>query len=282
MINFSKTIQHWYAEIFLRYEVRNEKTRLVSRKQEGPLMVQRPFYPEKGISHTYLLHPPGGVVGGDYLGVDIEVAEKAHSLITTPGATKFYRSSGIQAKQIQTLKVEAGGFLEWLPQENIFFPDTNALVETNIRLAKDSKYIGWEMNCFGRPAINEVFYSGLVKGRTNIYVEDKLVLSEALFVESCQIQSNVAGLRGFPMMGSIYISPASESLHETIRNHLELFVKRCHEPLEYGLTEVDGIIAVRVLGHQAEIIMGCFIAVWTSVRMHWIGKVPQPPRIWAT
>lgn len=54
----------WLAEIFLRYELKRGVTRLTDKQHIGPLMVQRPFYPEQGIAHTYLLHPPGGVVGG--------------------------------------------------------------------------------------------------------------------------------------------------------------------------------------------------------------------------
>lgn len=111
----------WLAEIALRYEVKRGVTRLTEKRHIGPLMVQRPFYPEQGIAHTYLLHPPGGVVGGDNLLINIDVQSQAHALLTTPGATKFYRSAGGVAHQIQTLKVAPNGFLEWLPQENIFF-----------------------------------------------------------------------------------------------------------------------------------------------------------------
>ena len=82
----------WLAELELDYAVRREKTCLVRKKQRGPLTLQRPFYPENDTCHSYLLHPPGGVVGGDTLDIKVRAETGSHCLITTPGATKFYRS----------------------------------------------------------------------------------------------------------------------------------------------------------------------------------------------
>ncbi|MGB5651682.1 MAG: urease accessory protein UreD, partial [Sedimenticolaceae bacterium] len=80
-----------------------DSTVLAERQRHGPLAVQRPFYPEGGVCHVYLLHPPGGVVGGDVLGIDVKLAQGAQALITTPGATKFYRSAGALARQTQRI-----------------------------------------------------------------------------------------------------------------------------------------------------------------------------------
>ena len=52
-------------------------TRLTTRAHRGPLVVQRPFYPEgPGVPHVYLLHPPGGIVGGDSLRVEVSVGHR--------------------------------------------------------------------------------------------------------------------------------------------------------------------------------------------------------------
>ena len=112
----------WQARLDLGFEQRAGRTVLAHKRQFGPLTVQRPFYPEGGPCHLYVLHPPGGVVGGDRLAVSVLVAEGAHALITTPGAAKFYRSAGPRADVVQRLSVDAGGALEWFPQENILFP----------------------------------------------------------------------------------------------------------------------------------------------------------------
>ncbi|MEQ4922614.1 urease accessory protein UreD [Proteus hauseri] len=270
----------WLAEIVLRYEVKRGITRLTEKRHIGPLMVQRPFYPEQGIAHTYLLHPPGGVVGGDKLLINIDVQPYAHALLTTPGATKFYRSAGGVAQQIQTLHVANEGFLEWLPQENIFFPDAQVRLETHIHIASSAKFIGWEIQCFGRPVLNEWFENGNVKGRFNFYIDEQLILTESIFVEGLQKQASA--MREYPMLGSLYIYPATEALKSLIQHNLEQILTPKNNTIEYGLTDVDGILVLRLLGSQTEPMMACFAHVWQTVRQHWLGYCPEPPRIWAT
>jgi Urease accessory protein UreH len=100
--------QGWQAELRLGFVQHSTKTVLANRSQRGPLAVQRPFYPEGDVCHAYILHPPGGVVGGDCLQMRFQVDPAAHALLTTPGATKFYRSAGLQAQQHQHFHVADG------------------------------------------------------------------------------------------------------------------------------------------------------------------------------
>ena len=124
----------WEAELELGFTPGPGRTALTHRRRRGPLAVQRPFYPEGGVCHVYLLHPPGGVVGGDSLHIQADVSKGAHALVTTPGAAKFYLSAGDTAQQVQHLHVTADASLEWLPQENIFFPGAITRLETRIEL----------------------------------------------------------------------------------------------------------------------------------------------------
>jgi len=120
---------NWQADLALDFAPRAGKTRLIASQRRGPLTVQRAFYPEGNVNHTYLLHPPGGVVGGDELNININVQGGGQVLLTTPGATKFYRSAGPQALVKQSLHIADGATLEWMPLESIFFPATNAAIK---------------------------------------------------------------------------------------------------------------------------------------------------------
>src|SRR5262245_10241542 len=93
----------WEASLDLKFAARGARTVLARRASVGPLVVQRPFYPEGGVAHVYLVHPPGGVVGGDQLRLSVLAEEGAHALLTTPAATKFYRSDGRVARQRQEI-----------------------------------------------------------------------------------------------------------------------------------------------------------------------------------
>ncbi|MFZ5506601.1 MAG: urease accessory protein UreD, partial [Pseudomonadota bacterium] len=110
----------WQARIALGYRALDGRTVLARREHSGPLRVQKPLYPEgDAVCHTLLLHPPGGIAGGDALQVELDAGPGTHALITTPGATKWYRSAGPQARSDLHLRVGAGAVVEWLPQDAI-------------------------------------------------------------------------------------------------------------------------------------------------------------------
>ena len=128
----------------------------------GPLTVQRPFHPEGAPCHLYLLHPPGGVVGGDEIDLRVGIADGAHALLTTPGATKFYRSIGPQSRVRQSFSVAADARLEWLPQDNILFPGANLALDSEFHLQQGARLLAWETLALGRPVIGERFVQGLL------------------------------------------------------------------------------------------------------------------------
>ena len=133
-------------------------------------MVQRPFYPEgPEVPHVYVLHPPGGLVGGDRLRLDVTIDARAHALITTPAATKIYRSAGPLASQKQRFEVGEGGALEWLPQETILHDGANADLTTRVSLAAGARFVGIDTLCFGLPARGETFATGRCRQRFEIW-----------------------------------------------------------------------------------------------------------------
>ncbi|TCK09290.1 urease accessory protein UreD [Marinobacterium mangrovicola] len=284
-MNMAVTAQGWEALLKLRFALRGEKTKIVERERKGPLAVQRPFYPEGDeVCHTYLLHPPGGVVGSDTLDIAVHVEPGAKALITTPGATKFYRSGGRLATQIQRLSVEKGGLLEWMPQENIFFPDAQARVETHIDLEPGASFIGWDIQCLGRPVIDEAFTEGRLDATTRLSVDGELVLIDQLRTEGMALVEASAGMRGYPMQATMLIVPGQdnpdfERLLELTREAMEGLSDL---PLEAGATRVDQAIVVRLLGPGTEPMLKLMTAVWRAVRPEVAGREAEPPRIWAT
>ncbi|WP_027855023.1 urease accessory protein UreD [Marinobacterium litorale] len=273
----------WEALLRLRYAQRGGCTRIIERERHGPLAVQRPFYPEGEVCHTYLLHPPGGVVGSDSLDIRIAVEADAKALITTPGATKFYRSGGRLATQVQTLEVAAGGLLEWMPQENIFFPDARAQVETRIELESGAAFIGWDMQCLGRPAISEAFDTGAVNASTRLSIDGELVLIDQLRTQGERLIQAASGMRGYPMQATMLIVPGWDpSRADEILDQVRAQVEAHSSGLEAGATWVDGVIAVRLLGPGTEPMLRLLSAIWSAVRPLLAGRAAVPPRIWST
>jgi urease accessory protein len=239
--------------------------------------VQRPFYPEGGVCHLYLLHPPGGVVGGDSLQVGVDVGACAHALITTPGAAKFYRTAGPRAGQEQLLRVSGGGLLEWFPQENILFPGASLISRTRIDLVGDGRFVGWEIHSLGRPAIGERFDRGQADLRVSLFREGRPLLLERLRLDSDSGLDGPSVLRGLPVCATLIATGAAGP---------DLMAAResAGDPhgMLLGMSLLDDILVVRCLAAGVEPIRRIFVRLWGILRPRLAGRAACPPRIWAT
>lgn len=266
----------WHAELELGFETRpgvdEARTVLAHRRRRGPLSVQRTLYPEGGVAHVYLLHPPGGVVGGDRLDVNVDVAA-GHALLTTPGATKFYRSAGQYAHQYQNLKVGDGATLEWLPQETILFADALLRAKTRIDLAGDARVAAWEVQCFGRPTNAENFAAGRADLGFELWRDGEPLLLERLRAQA-ETLNRKALLAGAPVNGLFVLSHADAAAEAAARETL---------PDEgFGLTRIDDLLICRYLGHSTEVAQRGFRELWQALRSLTIARTACLPRIWST
>jgi urease accessory protein len=264
----------WEAQLKLGFALRGEKTVLTRRQHSGPLTVQRAFYPEGNLCHIYLLHPPGGVVAGDRLAIDIEVDNGAQALITTPAAGKFYRSAGPEAKQTVHLSVAPKATLEWLPQETIVFQGAKLVSTMQIELAKDAGFIGWEVLALGRPAAGEGFTSGHIVLNWRITRAERLIYLERLQLDAAAFAARW-GLNGLSAGGTLFAYPASAqqlaAVQELIDNHPER-----------GVTRIDDLLICRGLDSRADRLRDFFQQVWQLIRTDIIQRPVCVPRIWAT
>ena len=162
----------WDASLALRFARHGPRTALVANRHHGPARVQRPFYPEgPECVHAYLLHPPGGYVGGDSQILDVHCGRDAAVLLTTPAATKFYKSLGPFVRQRMDFTLAAGARLEWLPMEAIVFHEARVQSTVRIDLAAGASFAGWDIVCLGRPASHEPFASGVFDQRFSVWRE---------------------------------------------------------------------------------------------------------------
>ena len=271
----------WRAELHLRCEQRagpsGPRTVLARKHQLGPLTVQRAFYPEGATCHLYPLHPPGGIVGGDTLDFRLDVAGDAHALVTTPGATKLYRSAGPRAEQTQTLTVGRGGTLEWLPQPTILFRGARVQTRTEVRLAAGASFIGWDILSLGRPANDERFCPGALDAAWALHRETRPLLLERLRVDACADLVRPTGLRGQPVVGTFVAAGFPAGQLDRVRGA----VAEARLGL-FGVTLVDELLVVRALGGSTEAVWTLFCALWAQVRPAVVGRVACPPRIWRT
>ena len=266
----------WLARLELEFAARAGRTVLARRRHQGPLRTLRSFYPEGATCHSYLIHPPGGVVGGDRLEVNIRAGEGSHALITTPAANKFYRSAGAMAWQEQRLLVEAGASLEWLPQEQILFNAARVETLTRVDLGAHARFLGWEITALGRPASGDYFAAGTLSGRFEIWREGRPVLLERARPLGGDLALSAAwGFQGRPVSAVLAATPATKTELDAARAWVEAGEGR-------SATLLDSVLVARYLGDEALEARAALIELWRELRPLLLDRPPCEPRIWAT
>ncbi len=271
----------WEARLELELELREGRSVVARRRHHGPLVLQRPFYPEAdGTCHAYLLHPPGGLVGGDHLALQVRVGDGARLLLTTPAATKLYRSATLTAHQDHQLRVGHGARLEWLPQESIAYEGTRASITTRIELRVGAELIACDVLCLGRPAAGEGFERGSVEQRLQIYREgEPLLLERACYLGGDPGARSPVGLRGQPVVGTLVC--VAERRDAAVVEALRA-VLAAEAPGEAACSELPHALVCRYLGPSAERAQRALRAAWAVLRARCFGTSAIPPRIWAT
>ncbi|HHJ13394.1 MAG TPA: urease accessory protein UreD [Gammaproteobacteria bacterium] len=268
----------WQAQLELGFSRAGGRAVLGHSRHTGPLRVQRPFYPEGALAHLYILHPPGGVVGGDQLEISLCVEDGAQVLCTTPGSGKFYLSAGQVARLEQQLRIKRGCSLEWLPQENILFAGARLHSATCIELENDAVFIGWDITCLGRPANAERFEHGSLGSRLTLFHNGEPLLVENQRVLGKQQLDAAAGLRGQPVQGILLAFPCTAEHLDAVRDALA----RQPAPHWIAATLMEGLLVVRALGGDSETLKQTLIVVWQTLRPGLLARPAVAPRIWAT
>ncbi|WP_332775406.1 urease accessory protein UreD [Polaromonas sp.] len=273
----------WNATLTLDYTLQAGKT--VARfRHDGPLRILQSLYPEGDtVCHNVLVHPPGGLVGGDTLDMTFKAATGAHGLVTTPGATRFYKSLGEPALQRTHLALQADARMEWLPLEAICYSGCLAENRLTMDLAPGAELIGWDVTALGLPNAGQPFAQGSfcqhieVPGvwleRARIQADDSLLMDSPL------------GLAGQRCMASLFFVAGSKLARQRRQDALDIArqVMEAH-PLSAtaGATSPDAqIVVVRVLAPLVEPAMDLLRQVWTVWRSHFWQKPPSIPRIWS-
>ena len=270
----------WSARLEIALEVVAGRSAVVHKQHEGPLGLQRAFYPESGgVAHLYLLHPPGGIVHGDELNVRVSAGPGAHGLVTTPAATKFYRSTGRVAHQNQTFRVAAGGTLEWLPQETIVFGSARVRTSTRVELEPGARFCGWDIVCLGRNASADYFESGEIRQAFEVWQGERpLFIERSHFHASAPVRRERWGLGGHSVFGTFVCTGRNVAAVEAARAAVSFELGR----ELFSVSQLREVIVCRYLGDSTERARAVFTDAWAALRLLVLERPASPPRIWLT
>jgi urease accessory protein len=274
--------QRWQGELDLRFTRLANRTILCDRRHRGPLRIQKPLYPEgPEVCHVVLIHPPGGIADRDDLLIHLNLQPAAQVVITTPGATKWYKAKEGSTFQVE-IDVQAGATLEWLPNENIYFSHASARMNFRVRLAKDAATCGWDIHMLGRIASGERWKAGAV--RSNIeFVRDN---GSPIWSERTSLQAKSdllraeQGLADYPVFGTFWcLGPVIEAhFVEALAAILPLTAS-----LKAGASLLpENVLLVRAVGNKIEPVRSLMIDCWSRTRPLIIGREAKALRLWST
>ena len=274
----------WTGRLQLDYRLDGQRT-IAHDRHEGPLRVLQRLYPEgDSICHHVLVHPPGGIAGGDVLDIDATLAPGSHAVVTTPGATRFYRSAGASAVQRARLRLQADARLEWLPLETLAYDGCIAENHLRLELEPGAQAMGWDVLALGLPAANAPFargsylqhleWPGHWLERARIAADDALLLDSPL------------GWAGRRVLGTLWFAglpPRDTALREALLDGARAVIDAAPQDTPAGATAPHpGLVLVRVLASRVEPAMRLLLAVRAAWRQAGWGLQSHPPRVWST
>ncbi|MFT7723579.1 MAG: urease accessory protein UreD [Roseateles sp.] len=272
----------WPARLALA-AVRDGGATRVHARHDGPLRLLKTLYPEgDSVAHAVLVHPPGGLVGGDRLDIDIDVQPGAHLLVTTPAATRFYRASAGEAAQVVQARAGEGARLEWLPQETLAYPACLGRNEVRLQLAPGASLFAAEVLGLGLPAAGRPFDAGRLL--QHLEIEGQWLDRGWLDAADAALLDGPCGLAGHRVLGTLaYAQTTALADAETLlADGRELLAG---QPLA-GATHLAGphgaLLLARVVGDEVEAVALALRRVRALWRARLWGLAGADPRIWAT
>jgi urease accessory protein len=262
---------------------RNGERSVVHDSHDGPLRVLRSLYPEgPGICHQVLVHPPGGLVGGDRLAIELDVESGAHALVTSAGASRFYRSAGALAEQDVVLRLSPGARAEWLPLESIAYDGCIARNRLRFALGEGAEMLGWDLLALGLPAAEQPF----LRGHFEQHIEWPGRWLERGHIDAAdrRLLDSTVGLGGHAVSATLWFAsgtPIGTAPRDTLLDAARA------TPADASVTSGASapnahMVVLRALAPNVEPAMNLLRSVWVAWRQAAWGIGGDAPRVWAT
>lgn len=277
----------WQARLELAFDQSGERTRLSRNRHQGPLRLLRALPLADGGCEAVIVHPPGGLVAGDRLELALDVGDHTRVRCTTPGAQKWYRSTGQAARAAVSVSVGEEAVLEWLPHPAILFDEAHADQHIEFRLARRARLFAWECLVLGRLAMGERFLRGSLSQSLSIRRQGREVWREqSMAFAGDRLFSSPLGWSGQGVCASVWAAAdvaAGPSLDAMVADWREALGAFEHQGGVSGVTQVEpGLVVARLLAQDSESVMAAARGLWALARPV-IGLAgADEPRIWAT
>jgi urease accessory protein len=265
----------------LGFELRGSRTVLTERRYALPLQVLEPMELEAGVAALMLLNPTGGVVGGDRLHTEVRLGAGSHACLTTPSATRIYRSAGPPAELTFRATLAAGARLEYVPDHLIPSPGARARQSAELMLAPGALALILDAWSVGRPARGETWEFAELDLALAVSDADGPILRERACLGGSRLWDRLGGAEGHAYVatfaavgaevgsGAVKGSAASSSTPDwtSLAKALADAVSLQAEGAHVGVSALArGGVLARVLAPSAPVLLEMTDALWAASR----------------
>jgi urease accessory protein len=253
---------------------------LTGRRFTLPLQALEPMdLAGDGSATLLLLNPTGGVLGGDRLETDVSLGPGSRVCLSTPSATRVYRSPEHPAVQRVSLVLGAGATLEWLPDHLIPSPGARLRQVTEVTMAPDATLLHLDAWAAGRAARGEAWGFDLLDSSLLVRDARGPLLRERAILAAGPRPDGAGGTEGFGYIatfaalraGAPTPGPAWGDLATALQRDLDTVAADCRA----GVTTLGrGGVLARLLCPTAPALSACVEAIWARCRLGLLGLGP--------
>jgi urease accessory protein len=226
---------------------------------------------EPDVSVVSVLNPTGGLVGGDHLVLRAALGPDSHACLTTPSATRIYRTRGPAASQRVHLDVGSGAVLEYVPDHAIPFAGSSFVQDIHVMLAPGARAIVVDAFAAGRVARDEAWSFALLDASVTVRDATGIVLQDRLRLEGPRDRGLRGMADGAPYFATIVV------LGPTLV--LDRWRLPTRAGCSMGVSELRrGGAIVRLLAATAPVLADALEQIWAVARRELLGRGPLAVR----
>lgn len=261
--------------LVLRFERRDNRTVLAQSRFTLPLQVLAPVDLDDGTAYMMVLNPTGGLVGGDRLLTRIVQGSGTRVCITTPSATRVYRTANQPAVHETLIDVGEGASLEYLPDHVIPHAGSELRQSLRVQMARKGRAIIWDALAAGRLARGESWDFRALESHTEIRLCDRPLFINRTRINPLQRHPERLGLmEGFSYMASLAVLADEFSGWREVIASIEAQLKGMPQVLGGVSLLAHGGCLVRLLTHSASDLTSAQAGLWARVRERVLGLAP--------
>jgi urease accessory protein len=249
---------------------------LTARRFTLPLQALEPVDLEgDGVATMLLLNPTGGLLAGDRLETRIALGAGSRVCLSTPSATRVYRSPGPAAVQRLIAELGSGAVLEWVPDHLIPSPGARLHQSTEIRLAGDATLLYLDAWAAGRVARGEEWGFELLDTSLVVHDETGPLLRERAILAGSPRRDGLGGTEGLPYVATFVALRPAGGPWDDLAAALQAALDAGPVGGRAGVCTLGrGGVLARLLCPSAPALQAAVEALWAACRRRLLGMPP--------